>query len=728
MSKFSTDKVMPRYFAIAVVLTLIGFAIIGKAMYIMTIKKDYWTQVASRLKRDSVSVKPNRGNILSCDGQLMASSIPEYKLFIDFQAGATDSVGNHKRDSLWQENIDTICHELNQIFPSRSAEEFKTHLLEGKKKVMKNGTVGARHWAIWPRRVDYNTFCEVRKLPIFCERPGVGGFHWEEFNARRKPFTTLARRTIGDLFGEIDSAKNGLELAFDKELRGTNGLMHRRKVLQKYLDIPVLNPVDGCDIITTIDVGMQDLAERAVIEELKEINGEMGVAILMEVKTGDVKAIVNMTRGGDGEYYEMVNNAISYRCEPGSVFKVASFLVALDDGVVDTSFIIHTGSGVMEMHGRPMKDHNWRRGGYQDINVARALEVSSNIGVSYVIDKYYGSNPKKYVEGLYRVGIHEDLKLPLMGYHTPSIRMPDTKTTDRSKYWSKTTLPWMSIGYETQIAPINTVAFYNAIANDGKMMQPRFVKQLVKDGQVIKEYEPVVLKEQIAKPKAIKTMQTILEHVVSQGLGKKAGSKSFKVAGKTGTAQVADQYGGYHSGTTRYWLSFAGYFPADNPRYSCIVCLKKSGLPASGGGMSGVVFHHIAEGVMAQNLKLSVEDARDTTSRFIPDVKNGNVMAADYVLGHLGVKTNVNWDGSYANGNPVWGTAVPQAKNVQLTQISTQRNIIPDLTGMGARDAVYLLESRGVKAIIKGRGKVKSQSIYSGTSIKQGMACELYME
>ena len=728
MSKFSTDKVMPRYFAIAVVLTLIGFAIIGKAMYIMTIKKDYWTQVASRLKRDSVSVKPNRGNILSCDGQLMASSIPEYKLFIDFQAGATDSVGNHKRDSLWQENIDTICHELNQIFPSRSAEEFKTHLLEGKKKVMKNGTVGARHWAIWPRRVDYNTFCEVRKLPIFCERPGVGGFHWEEFNARRKPFTTLARRTIGDLFGEIDSAKNGLELAFDKELRGTNGLMHRRKVLQKYLDIPVLNPVDGCDIITTIDVGMQDLAERAVIEELKEINGEMGVAILMEVKTGDVKAIVNMTRGGDGEYYEMVNNAISYRCEPGSVFKVASFLVALDDGVVDTSFVIHTGSGVMEMHGRPMKDHNWRRGGYQDINVARALEVSSNIGVSYVIDKYYGSNPKKYVEGLYRVGIHEDLKLPLMGYHTPSIRMPDTKTTDRSKYWSKTTLPWMSIGYETQIAPINTVAFYNAIANDGKMMQPRFVKQLVKDGQVIKEYEPVVLKEQIAKPKVIKTMQTILEHVVSQGLGKKAGSKSFKVAGKTGTAQVADQYGGYHSGTTRYWLSFAGYFPADNPRYSCIVCLKKSGLPASGGGMSGVVFHHIAEGVMAQNLKLSVEDARDTTSRFIPDVKNGNVMAADYVLGHLGVKTNVNWDGSYANGNPVWGTAVPQAKNVQLTQISTQRNIIPDLTGMGARDAVYLLESRGVKAIIKGRGKVKSQSIYSGTSIKQGMACELYME
>ena len=705
MSKFSTDKIIPRYFIIAVFLTFIGFAIIGKAMYIMTAKKTYWTQVASRLKRDSVSVKPTRGNILSSDGQLMASSIPEYKVFIDFQAGATDSIGNHNRDSLWEANIDTICYELNQIFPTRTAAEFKANLLEGKHKVMKNGTVGARHWAIWPKRIDYNTFCEVHKLPIFCERPGVGGFHWEEFNSRRHPFGSLAWRTIGDVYVAKDSAKNGLELSYDSLLRGTNGLMHRRKVLSKYLDIPVLSPIDGCDIVTTIDVSMQDLAERAVIDELKEINGEMGVAILMEVKTGDIKAIVNMSRAADGEYYEMVNNAISYRCEPGSVFKVASFLVALDDGVVDTSYVIHTGSGVMEMHGRPMKDHNWRRGGYQDINVARALEVSSNIGVSHVIDKFYGSNPTKYVEGLYRVGIHEDLKLPLVGYHSPWIRMPDTKTTDRSKYWSKTTLPWMSIGYETQIAPINTVAFYNAIANNGKMMQPRFVKQLVKDGQVVKEFEPVVLKEQIAKPQAIKTMQTILEHVVSQGLGRKAGSKSFKVAGKTGTAQVADQYGGYHSGTTRYWLSFAGYFPADNPRYTCIVCLKKSGLPASGGGMSGVVFHHISEGVMAQNLKLSVEDARDEKSVFVPDVKEGDVTAADYVLNSLQIK-----------------------KKPVLTARKTSAEIIPDLTGMGAKDAVYQLEQRGVKAIVKGRGKVKSQSIYSGVAVKQGMACELRLE
>ena len=728
MSKFKSDKVMPRYFAIAVVLTLIGFAVVGKAMYIMTAKKDYWTQVADRLKRDSVSVKPGRGNILSCDGQLMASSIPEYKVYMDFQAGRDDSIHAQKQDSIWEEKIDSICEGLSQIFPSKTAEEFKTHLIAGKKRVLKNGKEGARHYPIWPRRIDYNTFCEVRKLPIFKEPIYKGGFHWEEFNARRRPFGSLAQRTVGDMFGAKDSAKYGLELSFDSILRGKNGIMHRRKILSKYLDIPVLLPEDGADIVTTIDVGMQDLAERAMIEELKEINGEMGVAILMEVKTGDIKAIVNLTRGADGEYRETVNNAISYRCEPGSVFKTASFLVALDDGVVDTSFVIHTGSGVMNMHGRDMKDHNWRRGGYQDINVARALEVSSNIGVSYVIDKFYGSNPKKYVEGLYRVGIHEDLKIPLVGYHTPMIRMPDTKTTDRAKYWSKTTLPWMSIGYETQIAPINTVTFYNAIANNGKMMQPRFVKQIVKNGEVLREFEPVVLKERIAKPQAIKTMQTILEHVVSQGLGRRAGSKSFKVAGKTGTAQVADQYGGYHSGTTRYWLSFAGYFPADDPRYTCIVCLKKTGLPASGGGMSGLVFHHISEGVMAQNLKLDVDDARDTLSIMVPDVKGGDLVAANYVLDNLGVKTNTNWSGSYAEGNPVWGKTITTNKDVTLASVSTQKGIIPDVLGMGARDAVYLLESRGVKVKLRGRGKVKSQSIYAGTAIKQGMVCELNME
>ena len=731
MSKFKKEKVLPRYTAIAVVLTIIGVAIIGKAFYIMTVKKDYWTEVASKMKRDSVSVKPNRGNILSCDGQLMASSIPEYKVFMDFQAGdPLDTAWTRKRDSLWYAKIDSISMMLNEIFPSRSAAEFKANLQEGHDKRLKNGTIGARHWPIWPRRIDYSTYCEVKKIPFFNLPTNKGGFHREEFNARRRPFGSLAQRTVGIMFGAKDTARCGIELSYDSILRGQNGLVHHQKVLNKYMDITVAPPIDGADIVTTIDVGMQDLAERALIEEMKlpEVNAEMGVAILMEVKTGDVKAIVNMTRCEDGKYREVVNNAISHRCEPGSVFKVASFLVALDDGVVDTSFVIHTGCGVMNMHGRDMKDHNWRRGGYQDINVARALEVSSNIGVSYVIDKFYNNNPEKYVQGLYRVGIGQDLQIPLVGYLPPQIRMPDTKTTNRALYWSKTTLPWMSIGYETQIAPINTVTFYNAIANNGKMVRPRFVKRIVKDGQTLIETQPEVIKEQIAKPQTIATMQTILEHVVSQGLGKKAGSRSFKVAGKTGTAQIADEHGGYHSGITRYWLSFCGYFPADDPRYTCIVCLKKSGLPASGGGMSGVVFHHIAEGVMAHHLKMRVEDARDSTSILVPEVKNGNMVAADYVLNKLGIKTFGGWNGAYPHSDPVWGKATRERDNVQLAQVKSNLGIMPDVRGMGARDAVYMLEQRGLKVKLQGTGHIKKQSIPEGRNLQRGMTCELILE
>ena len=706
MSKFSNDRVMPRYMIIAVVLTIIGFAIIGKALYIMTAKKQYWTEVADRLKRDSVSVKPTRGNILSCDGQLMATSIPEYKIFMDFQAGAFAD-----GDSLWTDKVDSVCDGLSKIFPSITAHEFKVWLEAGKRKVNKNGSVGARHWPIWPKRIDYNTYTEVSQLPFFNMPKYKSGFHTEEFNARRRPFGSLALRTVGGMYGAKDSAYYGIELSYDSLLRGTPGITGRRKILNKYMNIPVTLPVDGCDIVTTIDVNMQDLAERSLLDMLKspQVNGEMGVAILMEVATGDVKAIVNMIRTqdeqGNSRYVEAVNSAISYRCEPGSVFKVASFLVALDDEVVDTSYVIHTGCGVEMMHGRPMKDHNWRRGGYGDINVARALEVSSNIGVSHVIDKFYGKEPERYVKGLYRVGIHEDLKLPLVGYLPPSIRMPEKNKRGQYLNWSKTALPWMSIGYETQIAPINTVTFYNAIANNGKMMRPRFVKKVMKNGETIAEYPPQVIKERIAKPKAIKTMQTILEHVVSQGLGRKAGSPLFKVAGKTGTAQVADQYGGYHSGITRYWLSFAGYFPANDPKYSCIVCIKKSGLPASGGGMSGVVFHHIAEGVMARYLKLSVDDAHDENSVIIPDVKGGNADAANTVLDQLGINKR---------------EAQPR-HDYSLT-------VAPDVTGMGARDAVYQLERRGMKVRLHGRGKVKHQSFPAGKTITDGAECILTLE
>lgn len=607
-NQFERKKIIPRYKIFAYLMLIIGIIILCKALWIATVEREYWTQVSSRLKKDSVEISPVRGNILSCDGRLMASSLPEFKLFMDFKAGG------EKKDSLWKVKVDSICEGLHEIFPEKSASEFKAHLEEGHKKMSQN-------WPIWHKRVPYDIYSQVKKLPVFNLSKFKGGFHIVEFNARQRPFGSLARRTIGDMFGAKDTARCGLELSYDSILRGKKGLLKRRKVMNKYLSITEMEAIDGADIVTTIDVGMQDLAERAVIDELREINGNVGVAIVMEVQTGDIKAIVNMTKCSDGEYREVKNNAVADLLEPGSVFKTASLMVALDDGVVDTTYMVETGSGIWDMYGAKMRDHNWHKGGYQTISLPRTLEVSSNIGVSRIIDRFYGKNPEKFVEGINRLGLSANLNLPLVGATAPRIRMP--KKNSRGQYinWSKTALPWMSIGYETQIPPISTLTFYNAIANNGKMVRPRFVQRIVKDGEVIQEFPTEVIKEKICKEKTLREMQTILEHVVSQGLGKKAGSPSFKVAGKTGTAQVSKGAGGYKTGMTNYILSFAGYFPADAPRYSCIVCIQKSGLPASGGGMSGLVFHNIAEGIMAQNLKLDVADARDSMSIFMPDVK-----------------------------------------------------------------------------------------------------------
>jgi len=721
MSKFENEKIIPRYTFFVIIMALLAIAVVVKASYIMTVKRGYWQQVADRVKKDSVPIKPTRGDILSCDGQLLASSLPEFMLFVDF-----DAMHNSKTDTLWADSVDVICNGLHKIFPTRTAAEFRTILDKGKE-------TNSKRCKLWNKRVNYSTYSEVKSLPIFNLTSYKGGFYTEEYNARVRPNGSSGARTIGEMFGAKDTARCGIELSFDTLLRGQHGIMHRRKVRNKFLSIVDMPAVNGADVVTTIDVNMQDLAERALLDELRlpQVNGEMGVAILMEVKTGDVKAIVNMMKCADGEYREIMNNAISYTCEPGSVFKPASILLALDEGKCDTSKIIHTYGGVVEMHSRKMKDHNWAtQGGYGDINVARSLEVSSNIGVSTVIDNAYASRPEDFIAGIRRLGILEDLHLPLIGYKHPNV--PRVKRNVHGGVEDKTQLPWMSIGYGTQIAPINTLTFYNAIANNGKMVKPRFVKAVMKDGQVIQEFPTEVLKECITKnPESIKTMQTVLRHVVSQGLGKKAGSKTFPVSGKTGTAQVSMGSAGYKSGTTGYWLSFAGYFgpPGEDAKYSCIVCIKKWGLPASGGGMSGVVFHNIAEGVMAHDLALELSQAKRGDSDPMPDVKPGNILAADYVLNNLGFKARADWNGSYATGNPIWGVGEKSGNTIHIKRKPVQGNaIVPDVTGMGARDAVYLLESKGLKVKLAGRGKVVKQSLAPGTKFKRGTLCALELQ
>lgn len=719
MSKLNEQKVMQRYLMIFVVMTLGALLVLGRAFYTMTVDKKYWMEVAAQNKRDSVLDPATRGNILSCDGRLMASSMPEYKLFLDFK-----TLSDTQNDTAFVDSLDAICRGLNEIFPEKRAQDFKRDLLEGRKKQ-------SRHWPVWKERVDYSTWRDVAALPVFRRGKNKSGLHTEEFNSRQHPFGSLAQRTVGEMFAEQGSGREprcGLELKYDSILRGKDGIKHQRKVRNKMLSIPDVAPVNGADIVTTIDVNIQDLAERAVVDELKEIGGNVGVAIVMEVATGDVKAIVNMERCVDGVYREISNHAVSDRLEPGSVFKTASIMVALDDGYVDTTYTVDTGGGVWNMYGRDMKDHNWSRGGYGVLTLPWTLKYSSNIGVSRIIDRFYHNQPEKFVQGIRDLGLTEDYDLPIPGYTKAIVRMPERNKKGQYLNWTKTALPWMSIGYETQVPPISTLAFYNAIANNGKLMRPRFVKAVVKDGETIYDFPPQVVKERIAKPQTITWMQRILREVVSEGLGKRAGSDKFEVAGKTGTAQMSKGALGYKSGGTDYLLSFAGYFPANKPRYSCIVCIQKHGLPASGGGMSGLVFHNIAEGIMAQSLKVNAEEARDSSSILIPQVKNGNLRASDYVLNWLGFDVINGWKGYFKCGDPVWGMVDDSSSRNELTLVREKepaRPFVPDVHGMGARDAVYLMESRGIKTRLSGRGKVLRQSLAPGERVKKGMVCLL---
>ena len=714
---FDNKNIMPRFFVVIVLMGLGGLYILGNAAYLMFAESEYWTQVSRKLVRENVPIPAKRGNILSADGQIMASSLPEYKIYMDYIAYDKDPEVKQElqawRDSMLEVKMDSICSGLHKIFPDKSAGYFKKRLQRGRK-------LKRRNWQIYDRRISYIQYKECKKLPLFRESPFKGGFYAEEFNQRKKPYGSLATRTLGALYASKDSARYGLELSYDSILRGTPGTSHRAKVRNKWLNLVDAPPVDGYDIETTIDVSMQDAAEKAILKQLKNLDGDVGVVVLMEVATGDVKAIVNMTKCADGEYREVKNNAVSDLMEPGSTFKTASIMVALEDGKITKDDFVDTGNGQWEMHGRVMRDHNWRRGGYGRISVPEVLMYSSNVGVSRLIDDNYKEHPEKFVDGLYREGVGIPLNLPLVGSGEPRVRRPKPDGSN----WSKTALPWMSIGYETQIPPIATLTFYNAIANGGKMVKPRFVRAVRRNGEVVREFPVEVLKEQICSSKTLKDIQEILELVVSKGLGKKAGCRDFKVSGKTGTAQVAQGAKGYHGGRMKYLISFCGYYPSDHPKYSCIVAIQKSGLPASGGGHCGPVFSEIAQRVMAKGVYRDVSEASDSMSVFVPDVLDGNMDATEQVLEELGIPFRQDWD-TEEDGKIVWGKAENSGNSVALISNNTPMEIVPDVKGMGAKDAVFLLESRGLRVRIEGVGRVVSQSLPPHSKYKKGQTIHI---
>ena len=708
---------MTRYFFVILLMALIGVAIVVKAGITMFAERQYWQDVADRFVKENVTVKPNRGNIISSDGKLMASSLPEYRIYMDFMSGEKDEKRRKKdqarRDSILTANMDSICIGLHKIFPDKSAAQFKAHLKKGRQ-------AKSRNYLIYPKRISYIQYKEVKRLPVFCLNRYKGGFKELAYNQRKKPFGSLAARTLGDVYADTaKGARNGIELAFDTILKGRDGLTHRQKVMNKYLNIVDVPPVDGCDLISTIDVGMQDICEKALVDKLKELNAFVGVVVLMEVATGEVKAIVNMTKGKDGNYYEMRNNAISDMLEPGSTFKTASIMVALEDGKITPDYVVDTGNGQMPMHGRVMKDWNWRRGGYGKLTVTEILEVSSNVGTSYIIDHFYGSNPQKYIDGLRRMSIDQPLHLQIAGEGKPNIRGPKERS-----YFSKTALPWMSIGYETQVPPLNILTFYNAIANNGVSIRPKFVKAAVKDGEIVKEYPTEVINPKICSDKTLAQIREILQKVVGEGLAKPAGSKQFHVSGKTGTAQISQGAAGYKAGVTNYLVSFCGYFPSEAPKYSMIVSIQKPGPTASGGLMAGSVFSKIAERVYAKDLRLPLTSAIDTNTVVIPHVKAGEMRQTQRVLEEL----NINIQGKIADSRKeVWGSTHAAPQDVDLESRGVMQNFVPSVIGMGAKDAVYLLESKGLKVNLVGVGKVKSQSIANGTIIRKGQTITLTM-
>lgn len=681
--KFDSKHIIPRYTFVIIVLTLIGAAVIGSAAYQMFFEKDYWETVRKRMATRQKDIPAIRGNIYSSDGQLLVGSMPIYTLRADFVVkDPNDSIAERKlqhwRDSVFMEELDSLCIGLNKLFPETAPADFRKKLLDGKKRGRRNLSI--KH------NVSYIKYKEFLELPFVRYGRIKTGFYAEEIPQRQKPYGNMATRTLGALVPACDSAMNGLELAYDSVLRGVNGKKHREKVRRQWMDRTDVEPINGLDIISTIDVGMQDAAEKILVRKLHEVNGEVGVVVLMEVATGDVKAIVNMTRlGSPGNYYyaEVKNNAITDLWEPGSTFKTASMMVALEDGVVTRADSVQVGNGVYMMHGRPMKDHNWRKGGYgRRISVDECLMFSSNVGVSRIIDEHYFQHPEKYVDGLYREGVGVPFTLPFKGQGFPKVRRPKPDGSN----WSKTALAWMSIGYETQIPPIYTVTFYNAIANGGRMVKPRFVRSIRKDGITLKDFPVEVVKEHICSNRTLKDVHDILERVVNDptGLGKKAGCKQFKVCGKTGTAQVADEHGSYHGSPARYMVSFCGFYPSEKPQYSCIVCIKKSGLPASGGGQCGPVFSELAQFVMAKGVFREPQEAADSTS--------------------------------------VFEAPAPIEKPV------SEGGLIPDVTGLGIRDAISILEPLGLKVKVNGQGRVVKQTIPAGEKAIKGQSIALELK
>jgi len=705
------DSIVLRFGVVYFGIVLLFVAVLGRIIYLQTAEKKAWMAVAAKSKKTDILVKPSRGNIYACDGRLMASTIPTYYVYMDTRVPAL----REDDGKLFKDKVDSLATSLATYFADRTANDYKIMLKRAYRE--RKGEV-----QIYPKRITYAQLKVLKKMPLFRMGRIKSGLITKEMLRREKPFGSLASRTIGDIYAEDSKGgKNGLELYFNKELIGTPGISIMQKVANRLEETIQVEPINGLDILTTIDLNMQDIAEKALVDSMRSFDASTGYALVMEVKTGEMKAIVNMYQNPDGTFTENKNGAVSDQVEPGSTFKTFSLIALLDEDKAKITDVMHTGGGVHAFAGRNMNDHNAKKGGFGSITLAEAMHGSSNVAISMAVVNAWGDNPSGYVEKLYEMGMNEKFDLEIPGNSGPKIRHPK----DKAQYWSATKLPWMSIGYESQIPPIYTLAYYNAIANKGKLIRPFFVKAIMRNGLKIKEFTTETVREQICKPTTLQIVHEALLGVMEapKGTAHNVRSKHVRIAGKTGTAQISKGAAGYKAGGTSHQVSFCGYFPADDPLYTCIVVIRepKKGYP-SGGKMAGSVFKSIAEEIMALKSNLKPEHLKlDSTAiyPYFPQAKGGYARALNSVMSNLNLNirtTNTNWISTNTTDSVL-----------DIKPLKVFKNKMPDLQGMGAKDAMYLLGQMGLRVQVNGRGKVVSQNISVGNQVTKGQLVRIQL-
>ena len=691
------------YFAVC----LFGVAIVGKALTIQLIEGgELKKKVQTRTLRDK-SIDAVRGNIYSSDGSLLATSIPIYEVRFDPNADAISDV-------LFAEKVDTLAWSLSELFKDRSPASYRKELISAREK-------GSRYHLI-RRKIKYTQLKQMKNFPLFRRGKYKGGFITIQQNKRAIPFQMLAARTIG--YERKDISPVGLEGAYSDVLSGIDG----KRLMQKISggvwmpvgDADEVEPEDGMDIYTTIDVNLQDVAENALIKQLVKHEADHGTVVLMEVATGAVKAIANLKRTTSGSYYEGYNYAIGESTEPGSTFKLPALIAALEDGYVDMGDIIDCGDGSKQYYDRIMYDSNHDDGGWGKITVQRILEVSSNIGMAEIITKSYSENPQQFIDHLAKMNLRDKLGIEIEGEGKPYIKNTSEDT------WSGISLAWMAHGYELQVTPLQILAFYNAVANGGRMVKPKFVEKITKGRKVVKEIQTEVLNPRICSKETIEKVQSALEGVVSNGTASNLRNADYKIAGKTGTAQIANNRGGVNAykdkSKVSHQASFVGYFPADNPQYSCIVVINAPSRNVYYGNLvAGPIFKEVADKVYANSLEMheELEQQKFFANSAIPYSKHGYKDNIEQVFSALDIPVKSS------AGDENWVVTSTQSKGVQLAPRAIRENLVPNVVGMGLRDAIYLLENQGLRVKISGAGVVKSQSLTAGERIQQGQQIQI---